>query len=80
MKLLSGVNLTHKKFDLSRAIIKNYASVTAMVFNIRKLIHGLGYDCSLLSDNEILAFNDVVFEYEQNDDNLLIEILNFLSV
>jgi hypothetical protein len=78
MKILSAVNLTHKNFGLSRPKIDCYASLTAVIGNFRKLIRSLGYDCSLLNDEEVLAFESFIYEYEHGDRESLIELLDFL--
>ena len=80
-KVLSGVNLTHKRFGMQRYRFGkgNYDSATSMIGNFRKLIHNLGYDCSLLADNEILALEDLIHDYESEGDDTLIEALDFMS-
>jgi hypothetical protein len=78
-KVLTGVNYRHKRFGLQRMIISKYHVFEAVIKNYRLLIHTLGYNCSLLSDSEILGLGDAIMEYEDGDKTLLIEILNFLS-
>ena len=86
-KVLSGVNLTHKSLGLTRPEIKNYGSLTAVIGNIRSLIYDLGFDCSMLNDQDVLALEDLVHEHEQdlNDDiesqhTSLYDALTFLVV
>jgi len=78
MKILSSINLTNKKFGLVRPAIKQYSGLTNIIGNFRKLLHSLGYDSSLLNDQEILAFEDLIYMYEQGDEESLIEVLEFL--
>jgi hypothetical protein len=80
MKTVISVNLEHKKYGLERARIKNHDCMTAVIGNLRKYLHNLGYDLSLLNDSEILAFEDLVYEAEQDNDNsYLITVLDFNS-
>ena len=77
-KVLTGVNFEHKKLGLRRARINNYATSTCVIYNFRSLVHKLGYDCSLLSDDEILGLSELVHSYEVDGDEFLIEALDFL--
>jgi len=80
MKLLSGVNLTNKRYGLERFQFKHHASLTSVIHNFRKLIHELGYNSSLLDDSEIMAFEDLIAGYEKGDDaDYLLEVLDFIS-
>jgi hypothetical protein len=79
MKLLNSVNLTHNQYGLKRDNIRSYSGAVYIIGNFRRLFHSLGYDSSLLIDDEILAFQELVYEYEQNNDHTLIEVLDFLS-
>ena len=79
-ELLTSVNLSSPLFALRRVDIKHYSSKTAMIYNFRTLIRTLGYDCSLLTDGEILALEDAIAMHEQEpEDSELLEILNFLT-
>ena len=43
-KILIGVNLTHKRYGLERIKFTNHAAMTAVIHNIRRAVHELGYD------------------------------------
>jgi len=78
MRTLISVNLEHKRYGLKRQTMR--PGMESVVYNFRKLIHDLGYDCSLLRDDEILAFEEDIHLYERSpDDSLLVEILDFLT-
>jgi len=77
-KVLISTNLEIKAYGLKRGTMN--PALQAMVYNFRKFIHELGYDCSLMLDHEILAFEEEIHLAETDNDNTtLIEILDFLS-
>lgn len=81
-KLLIGTNLTNKQFGLERVDQKRV--VSSIASNFRKLLHNMGYNCSLLTDNEILAFEELIYDAEHDSDDsmgcntYLIEVLDFM--
>lgn len=81
-KLLIGVNLTHKDFNMRRKVFTTgeaYHGHESVIRNYRTLIQSLGYDCSLLLDNEILALDNHIYEYENNpQESMLLDVLDFL--
>jgi len=82
MKTLNPVNLEHKRHGLKRHVFGGaYHQHGAVISNIRALLHGLGYDCSLLMDAEILAFWPIVQDVESGDEDTsaLLEVLDFNS-
>jgi hypothetical protein len=83
MILISATNLTHKRFELTRYNFKSigeYKALSAVIYNFRKYIVALGYNCSLLDDCEIMAFEEVISIAERDsNDGYLIEILEFLK-
>ena len=79
-KILIGVNLTHKRYGLERIKFTNHAALTAVIHNIRRLLHELGYDSSLLDDSEVMALEELVADSEYSGENgHLIDVLNFIS-
>ena len=82
MRLLSNVNLEHKKYDLKRVNVKQLTGMSAVIGNFRRYLVELGYNCSLFLDTEILAFEELIFNAEQSNDGLdcLKEVLDFLCV
>jgi len=82
-KLLIGVNLENKQYGLTR--VPKERVIISVAANFRKLFHEMGYDCSLLTDNEILAFEDLVYDMEHATveptmgcREMLIEVLDFM--
>lgn len=79
MKKLTAVNYTQKSLGLKRDLLPDYAAMTSVIYNFRRHIHNLGYDCSLLTDGEILGFADVIFESTKDNSESLLKVLDFLT-
>lgn len=61
--------------------IKNHDALTYVISNFRKVFNKLGFDASLLTDQEVLALEDHVFDYENEEDpEWLLDTLNGMSV